>query len=865
MKDDMSFRINYKAAAAFALISAMCNTLCATVPDYINTWAILGTYPADKDPADILDPATVRPVIGQKIGEKTWQYFDDRLFSRNYDDYQDLYSYYSILLKTSVAGQCVYAHTWVYSPREEQAQLRLGADTSLRAWINGREVQGMSAARWHRDSAIGFVRLRSGWNQLLLRVSNQEEGRFGFYARFCNASGEALSDLVYSVNGPDEGSLKITTGGLTEHQSSQLPVAWKEWSYVEGKPDTARIEADPYMFGFNQNPRLLMHSSAFVLQAQGGRPPYFWNIAGGELPPGLTLNLDGSITGTVPAYAPAKKYTLTVCVEDADGITARREYTLAVQQRPNQWFDEARLVALMHAPETTPPDEIDDLMTLMKDQGYQLGMPICYHNGDMRYRWPSAYAGDRYTGKDVVALYKTALDKAGIRFGMYFGNLNEKDARFNMNQQVLMVREAIERYHPQALWCDWAGMDGESLDSLFSMIRTIDPGIVIVLNGYLRGSNGDWDEICFEGWTAWGDRMWDIWPRRIEWPKKHAPESWRLLTSPGSDKGPSDWREYLRVQISMIGEGFVADIDHSWGSRGIARLNDSPLVQYHRQMASWANYKTVDGAATAEKIPPLYRSYTLVNPSPLADARWGYSTVNLARDTVYLHIMKNPRGKTGLPAEPTLTVGPLSQRVKSAVWMNRNQPLAFTQNLTSTNQALTIDISSVVPDEIDTIVKLELESPIPGDQAPEPAQAVPAGNLATGKPARLLSLDGTRQLSANLGQLPEMAVDGNSKSAAAGGAFAWTYELDLQRLYSVRQIVITFASERFPTDLELQSSTNGITWKTLKRLSNDHDGKLTIDLEISEFRFLRVKAHKPDASKQPGNQMVIAELEVYGK
>src|SRR5690242_8818294 len=34
------------------------------------------------------------------------------------------------------------------------------------------------------------------------------------------------------------------------------------------------------------------------LSATGGKPPYTWSLVGGSLPLGLTLNQDGTITGT---------------------------------------------------------------------------------------------------------------------------------------------------------------------------------------------------------------------------------------------------------------------------------------------------------------------------------------------------------------------------------------------------------------------------------------------------------------------------------------------------------------------------------------------------------------------------------------
>ncbi|MFD8479342.1 putative Ig domain-containing protein [Kitasatospora sp. NPDC059673] len=60
---------------------------------------------------------------------------------------------------------------------------------------------------------------------------------------------------------------------------------------------------------------------------QNPNPQLTWTLAAGELPPGLTLNPDGTITGTPTA---AGSYTFTVQVSDPVDGTSTREYTIVI-------------------------------------------------------------------------------------------------------------------------------------------------------------------------------------------------------------------------------------------------------------------------------------------------------------------------------------------------------------------------------------------------------------------------------------------------------------------------------------------------------------------------------------------------------
>jgi hypothetical protein len=836
--------------------------------NFINVWLALGCFDNDRQNSgferDWLQETTVEPDQGLTSAGKTWHYFDDRLFSRNYDDYQDLFSYFKVKRGESVTAKVAYAHTYVYSVAAQPAQLRIGADNEFKAWMNGTPVASSAHGNPQRDAVKADVKLQAGWNRILVKIANQEEGRLGFYARLCDKDGRSLGGVTYSVQRPGE-KLAVRTQSMEDARTGIMPVAWREWPYVGARPNPDTIwdgaDEESILSHFIMNRDIMMHASDFVLQAGGGKPPYRWSLCEGDLPPGLSLDRDGAFAGVVAAQAKPCEYKFQVRVKDANGAVAYKNLAIEVRERPNRWFEEGRLVALIHAPERTPKGDCNAMAQLMKAEGYQLGMPISYNNGDAKFRWPSRFVkGGRVTPNDMVAPYKAALEKAGLKFGMYMGNLNNSDPNFTPNQAICVVEEALQRYHPAALWFDWSGLDGESLDSLYSMIRSYDPRILIVLNGHIRGSNGDWDEVCFEGWPAWGPDIWDVWPVPIPWPKKHSPESWRLSVEPECKVSlgiVSDWQEYLRVQISLIGEGFVANMDHSPTivDQKADTLNALPLMQHHQRMAAWAN---------PPGRPPLYPSYVRVNPGPLASAAWGYNTINLAKDTIYLHILKNARGKTGLPPDRSMTVGPVDGKVKAVTWMNRDQRLPFTQRLTSTDRTITIDLGTVQADPVNTIMKIELASPLP--DAPLPAQAcIPKGNLASFKHAELLSMDGTRKLGPSARQYARKGVDGlPGTTAAAGGEYAWTYQVDLGRLYRIDKIVVGFREDGYATQYDFLTSDDGLHWETVEHVGkNDRGGAHAATFPAKLAQYVRVQAVKPDGPNQPGGQMSITELEVY--
>jgi len=147
-------------------------------------------------------------------------------------------------------------------------------------------------------------------------------------------------------------------------------------------------------------------------------------------------------------------------------------------------------------------------------------------------------------------------------------------------------------------------------------------------------------------------------------------------------------------------------------------------------------------------------------------------------------------------------------------------------------------------------------------------QPVPPGNRAWRKPARLLSLDGSRELIVNGGgggrHQARCGVDGDPATAAlAAGEWPWTYEVDLLDPLPLRRLKVTFAKDGYPTRLRVAVSADGRAWREVGAGDGLAGAPFACEFPPVPARFIRVSALKPDGPDQPGAQMAVAELEAY--
>ncbi|MBT3287497.1 MAG: hypothetical protein HN380_09135, partial [Victivallales bacterium] len=835
------------ALSPVGILSAMEDGWHADPDTFVCTWLVTDSYANDAANTgfgrDWVGEATVRPRMGAD-----WRYFDDRLFTRSYDSYNDLYSHLKIKRGVSAAARVVYAHTYLHVPSEvKEARIGLGYHSACRAWLNGIVICDDSAAAMVRDQTVVGVTLRAGWNRLLVKVANRAEGPLGFYVSVSKRDRQPIPRLTASVQGGD-GPLAVCTRAMADIDTPVLPNAYRDWPYV--RADSAPFLNPAEATGWKTQVQgwyegYLVKAPSLRLQAQGGTPTYLWTLTEGTLPAGLSLETDGRIGGMVAGACPLGTFTFSVQVTDAAGAVARADLAIVVRERPNRWVEECGLIGLIHSPENLSAEEVKDMAKLMKRQGYGLAMPIGYGNGaaDDIPRWKSVFQPDN-PREQVLARYKRAIEGEGMRFGLYLGEL---ELPKNQGQAgcLALCEEAYTANRPSVLWIDHAGRNFPLMDAVFSMWRAYDEEVVIIKNGVPSKGAFDWDMLCCEGWGAWGDAIYTSWPTPLPWFKKHRLESWRFIPDPqvpelwGAGQGEPTWRDYVPVFLSLIAEGVVADLDHSlrWTP------GDEPTVQHrvHQGIAEWAN---------PPGKPSLVPSYVNVFPGPLLnDGRWGYNVINAERTTIYLYILRNGLDRDGalerLGAVATngLPLSGCEVPVRRVTLMNTDTSLRFEQD----NQRL---IVQVPPDQLDpaaTIVRIDLAAPHPpGVGADALGRDADGGiNLAYKKPAKLLSLDCKTELGPSALNYAEGGVDGRDGTVAqAGMQWPWVFHVDLQAANDLARIRVLFGKTCFATEYKVMVSEDGDAWREVVHARDATGGDADIPVS-GRARYVRVFGLKP--------------------
>jgi HEAT repeat protein len=106
------------------------------------------------------------------------------------------------LLKTIGGDERVaYARTWVHSDHNQSARLELGSDDGLKVWLNDQPIFSLNVARALRPGSDTVnVNLHSGWNSLLLKITQHNQG-WAFCARLRKSDGSHLGGLRFDAQG----------------------------------------------------------------------------------------------------------------------------------------------------------------------------------------------------------------------------------------------------------------------------------------------------------------------------------------------------------------------------------------------------------------------------------------------------------------------------------------------------------------------------------------------------------------------------------------------------------------------------------------------------------------------------------------
>ena len=656
----------------------------------INTWLINGPHRNIGDSGfdtDYLDgETTVTPAVGDSAGSTSWLVMDDRLYCRNQDDYVDLSTFFLPSREGAPSGGnewvVAYAHVYIWSPEAQPYRLLFGASDGAKVWINGHLIATYPIADRQplRDESALEIMLQSGWNRLLIKSANRWR-IWGFYAIIADTDGDPVNDLEYSVDEPS-GPLAITTAAM--------PYGYTSWPYVWLTID-----------GVTPN-HSVPSASPFRFIATGGLPPYSWEIVDGSLPPGLSLDRgEGELLGFSSDHT--GRYPFTMRVTDTNGSLAETTLVLDVVDRPTKWLEEEKIGGLIHG---TPDDSQhvhgppEEQARVMARQGYAFAAQTS--------GWTGLIADGSFSYLRHQE-YMDAFRGAGIRFGSYLNLYDNKVMNFPTEDFSTWARyldfhhryfeEWLSETHAAVLWLDGAqvtapipGMDytdlqnkGWDFDPLFSMAKTVSPVTLIIANcggnARLDWRLGDCDVFSTEGMNDQYNPYWERFPegRSGHNPKPIPNESWRYPFKSDTWGEYADWKEWTRVVVSIVCEGNICNLDHSY-------QKDNGTYQLHIDMGAW--------------LEKRWESLKHTKPGPLTDQPWGYC---VSRDSlIYLHILTNQRGKAGLNGQTRLELPSFALPVENITLVPSGEIIPYTMS----DDRLVLNFSGISPDEVDTIVKI---------------------------------------------------------------------------------------------------------------------------------------------------------------
>ncbi|MFB6612203.1 discoidin domain-containing protein [Agromyces sp. NPDC056379] len=713
--------------------------------------------------------ASIDPAVGGTLGDDAesneWEYFDDRVYNRNYDDYQDLYGYYSVKKGEDTRNKFVYAHTYVYSPEARKGFVNVGASGSYRLFVNDDCVTGTSTpVEVQKDLTKQEVDLKQGWNKVLLQIEHtytedvngngvpiakdQDVAYLGFYGRVGDANGNRIDGIVSSVNGPSD-KLKIDTRPLEAAGADEkalpdgaLPTGYLEWPYVWNKSVTGSQHG--------------VSASSFQFIASGGEPGYTWELVDGELPKGLELNADGTIAdglvdgrpdlastkGIISPDARIGDYEFTLEVTDADGATTTKDFTLTVEDRPNRKFEEGRVGALTHATPVyryfvDPNYSVDQWAQRAKEQGHSL---VSIEALQQNYYWPSKFADpahdrNKYLPKDAdgkvvdgLKPFADAVKRYGMDFGLYYATEGGGLQHYSTDVFVQNVEDLLDRYDPAYLYFDGPQtMPNANYDVMYSAVRNHGAEVIIDSNAWGE-EYGDPDLRTAEASHIFANTSADHLVKRTPM------EPWKIVLT-DHERSPyygqrDDFRLVTQEMIMNAGRGYVDNNDQTvTNSRGpnwdsptdIATRYPRAAQEYidvREGLADWFASSGVDLHESTTGTTPFflpgygYDDDGLGNydrfafPGADVGPQWGYAT---RRDNViYLHILAGPDGKKGFDALEggRLSLGGIEHEVTAVTHLNTGTEISsFTQD----GEEVALDLSAVAVDPVDTIIKIETD------------------------------------------------------------------------------------------------------------------------------------------------------------
>jgi len=165
----------------------------------IRRWSLIGPFPDPEHqgvdsvfpPEEKVDLEAIYPGVEGQVG---WNEVE-----ANEDGYLNL----ATLLSPS--QDCVaYAVVWVFAPKGQEVALTAGSNDGMKVWLNDRVIHQFREGRVARPDQDRFkARLKQGWNQLLVKVT-QTGGGWGLYFSIRDRDDGTPDGLRVSTRPPGE-------------------------------------------------------------------------------------------------------------------------------------------------------------------------------------------------------------------------------------------------------------------------------------------------------------------------------------------------------------------------------------------------------------------------------------------------------------------------------------------------------------------------------------------------------------------------------------------------------------------------------------------------------------------------------------
>ncbi len=438
--------------------------------------------------------------------------------------------------------------------------------------------------------------------------------------------------------------------------------------------------------------------------------------------------------------------------------------------------------------------------------------------------------------RDVCAELAAACHAAGISLGFYYSPPDWHNPDFIKNEDQYIqymhgqVRELLTNYgQVDILWFDHDGgrntpeMWGD--DTLFPMIRELQPQILVTKRA---GGWGDFNTPeqkvgSFDNKNPWESCMTISSSNAWAW---------------GGDKdGVKPLAEILKMLVNCAGgDGNM-----------ILNIGPQPDGEINAQQAGRLK-------EMGEWLGKYGESIYGTRGGPYKPATWCASTCK--DNIIYLHVFTWSGDSLVLP--------PISKKILKAELLGGG-----TVNYHQDDAGLTISVPPSDRQEIDTVVKLELDGPAQDI----PPLDVTVGSIASGKTATSSPLNATLGSIAGGKTATASNVYRNDPSYAAGKAFdndpntrwatdegtsqAWL-EVDLGRPMSISRIAIDEAFPGRVQSFELQYK-DGDQYQTFYSGTG-----LGSNFETSDFKPITAQIIRLNILKAPGGP-TISEFQLFGK